>query len=191
VRFHEGAAGARARVALLDRLADVAVAEGLAGHSLRTLAQAAGSNHSMIAYYFRDRAGVVEAVLGRLAERTGAEPATWEALGDPRMPLATALCDTWSLITRPAALDFVRVCLEAGSGSLLRGSVPPMLHACLPVLDAEFVRRALHRRGLPAGRAASAALELCALWQGLLLGPGATDGGVDEVVRRSIARIAA
>lgn len=58
------------RAALLDRLADHVLAEGLAGSSLRPLAKAAGISDRMLLYHFRDKAEVIaatlEVVFGRL-----------------------------------------------------------------------------------------------------------------------------
>lgn len=60
------------RSELLDMLADHVLAEGLAASSLRPLARAAGISDRMLLYYFKDKAEVIAAVLGRVSERLGA-----------------------------------------------------------------------------------------------------------------------
>lgn len=57
------------RSAILDRLADHVLAQGLAGASLRPLAKAAQLSDRMLLYYFKDKAEIIVAVLERIAER--------------------------------------------------------------------------------------------------------------------------
>jgi AcrR family transcriptional regulator len=70
------------RAAIIARLADHVLAQGLEGSSLRPLAAAAGLSDRMLLYYFKDKAEVITAALnqtsarlvGLLAQHTGREP---------------------------------------------------------------------------------------------------------------------
>ena len=57
------------RAAILDRLADHVLAQGLSASSLRPLAKAAGISDRMLLYYFADKAEVIGAVLELLGTR--------------------------------------------------------------------------------------------------------------------------
>lgn len=57
------------RCAILDRLADHVLAEGLSGSSLRPLAKAAGVSDRMLLYYFKDKAEIMAATLARVSQR--------------------------------------------------------------------------------------------------------------------------
>jgi AcrR family transcriptional regulator len=57
------------RSAIIDRLADHVLAQGLIAASLRPLAKAAGTSDRMLLYYFADKAEIIGATLGRIAER--------------------------------------------------------------------------------------------------------------------------
>jgi len=57
------------RSALLDRIADYLLAEGLGAASLRPLAKAVGVSDRMLIYYFRDKNALFEAALGQIAAR--------------------------------------------------------------------------------------------------------------------------
>lgn len=57
------------RAAILDKLADHVIAEGLAGASLRPLAKAAGTSDRMLLYYFKDKAEIITATLETVAAR--------------------------------------------------------------------------------------------------------------------------
>ena len=71
------------RNAVLDKLADYVLAEGLPASSLRPLAQAADTSDRMLLYYFKDKAELIAATLERVAARLTAllnEHATEEPL---------------------------------------------------------------------------------------------------------------
>ncbi len=71
---------ADARQRLLDAAARHFAAAGFAGTSLRTVAREAGVTPAMVAYYFGDKAGLLEAVLGEgLAEVLAALESALEA----------------------------------------------------------------------------------------------------------------
>lgn len=64
-----GAKGEDRRAAILDRVADHVLAEGLAAASLRPLAKAAGISDRMLLYYFKDKAEVMAAAIAIVAAR--------------------------------------------------------------------------------------------------------------------------
>lgn len=57
------------RAALIDRLADHILAEGLLSASLRPLAKAVGTSDRMLLYYFKDKDDLIAAVLDCIAAR--------------------------------------------------------------------------------------------------------------------------
>ncbi|WP_310496255.1 TetR/AcrR family transcriptional regulator [Sandarakinorhabdus sp.] len=57
------------RAIIIDALAGHVLAHGIAASSLRPLAEAAGLSDRMLLYYFKDKAEVMAAALGRVAER--------------------------------------------------------------------------------------------------------------------------
>ena len=57
------------RSALIDKLADHVLAEGLLHASLRPLAKAVGTSDRMLLYYFKDKDELIEAVLDRITAR--------------------------------------------------------------------------------------------------------------------------
>jgi AcrR family transcriptional regulator len=61
------------RAALVDQLANHVLAHGLAASTLRPLADAVGLSDRMLLYYFTDKADLMTATLGALAERLVAE----------------------------------------------------------------------------------------------------------------------
>lgn len=60
------------RAALLERLADFVLAEGLEAATLRALADAAGQSDRMLLYYFKDKDEIVAETLAVLADRFAA-----------------------------------------------------------------------------------------------------------------------
>lgn len=57
------------RAAILERLADHVLAEGLDASSLRPLAKAADTSDRMLLYYFKDKAELIEAILAVVSQR--------------------------------------------------------------------------------------------------------------------------
>ncbi len=78
----------RRRADIIESLADHVLAHGLAGASLRPLAEAAQLSDRMLLYYFPDKAAIIAAVLECVAERltallaasTGARPLPFDTL---------------------------------------------------------------------------------------------------------------
>ncbi len=106
---------------ILGRVADHLLAVGIAGSSLRPLAQAAGVSDRMLLYYFRDKDEVLSLGLARVAERltvkldaaTAAQSLPLPAL---RKRLATLLLDD-------ALWPYMQLWLEIASLSA-RGEEP-------------------------------------------------------------------
>jgi AcrR family transcriptional regulator len=61
------------RAAIVERLADHVLANGLVSASLRPLAKAAGTSDRMLLYYFTDKVEIISATIGRIAERMTVE----------------------------------------------------------------------------------------------------------------------
>ena len=57
------------RDALLDKLADHVLSEGLAASTLRPLAKAAQTSDRMLLYYFKDKSDMIAAILEHVAAR--------------------------------------------------------------------------------------------------------------------------
>lgn len=57
------------RAAILERLADYVLAEGLPASSLRPLGKAAGISDRMLLYYFKDKSELIAATLERVSLR--------------------------------------------------------------------------------------------------------------------------
>lgn len=89
------------RDALLDRIADHFLAEGLAETSLRPLAKAVGTSDRMLLYYFTDKAEIIGATLDRISARLVAELASIGSAG-PVSPDALRI----ALIERLFAQEF-------------------------------------------------------------------------------------
>ncbi|MCR9141595.1 MAG: TetR/AcrR family transcriptional regulator [bacterium] len=103
------------RAAILDRLADHVLAEGLAASSLRSLADAADTSDRMLLYYFKDKAEVmsatIECIAGRLTkileEQNGSESLAFE-------PLRAKI---WEIVSADELWPFMRLWLEIASRS--------------------------------------------------------------------------
>jgi AcrR family transcriptional regulator len=103
------------RAALLDRLADHVLREGLLASSLRPLAQAAGTSDRMLLYYFKDKSDVIAAVLGHIAARltllldaqTSAVP----------LPLDRLRAHLWTSLSAEALWPYMRLWLEIAAMS--------------------------------------------------------------------------
>jgi len=101
------------RADLLDKLADHVLAEGLAGSSLRALAKAAGTSDRMLLYYFKDKADIIGAVLGVIAQRQMGLLAA-EMAPQP-LPIDALRKRLWSSLSGEAMWPFMCVWLEVAS----------------------------------------------------------------------------
>ncbi|MEM6667558.1 MAG: hypothetical protein AAF638_14290 [Pseudomonadota bacterium] len=79
---------AEKRMALLDTLCDFALGSDLRRPSLRQFAMAASASEPTLRHYFKDRQGVVVAILERIGARGGP---LWQTISLPAKTMATAL----------------------------------------------------------------------------------------------------
>ncbi|WP_294941800.1 TetR/AcrR family transcriptional regulator [Tardiphaga sp.] len=100
------------RAVILDALADHVLAQGLAGSSLRPLAQAAGISDRMLLYYFTDKAELVAAVLATIAVRL---TAMLEAAAAPPMPVDEVRARLVGILMGDTVWPYMRVWLEMAS----------------------------------------------------------------------------
>jgi AcrR family transcriptional regulator len=101
------------RAALLDRLADHVLREGLSASSLRPLAQAAGTSDRMLLYYFKDKSDVIAAVLGHIAARlTLSLDAQTSAVP---LPLDSLRAHLWGVLSAESLWPYMRLWLEIAS----------------------------------------------------------------------------
>jgi AcrR family transcriptional regulator len=101
------------RAAIIDRLADHVLAEGLIAASLRPLAKAAGTSDRMLLYYFADKAEIINATLGCIAERMTIALAA-ETAPKP-LPLNELIAHLSAIVLRPEFWPYMCVWLELAS----------------------------------------------------------------------------
>ncbi|HJV43972.1 TetR family transcriptional regulator, partial [Caulobacter sp.] len=92
------------RAALTGRIADVMLAEGLAGIPLRDLAARLGTSDRMLLYYFEDKAELVQAAVAALAGRLDKVLETSRVSG--RRPPAQVMRDTAAFLALPDLRPF-------------------------------------------------------------------------------------
>ncbi|KPF70803.1 hypothetical protein IP88_11365 [alpha proteobacterium AAP81b] len=140
------------REAIIERVADFLLAEGLGAASLRPLAKAAGTSDRMLLYYFPDKDALIAAALehaaGRLAARLAAIPET------PR-PAAQLEAEMLALTGGPEVWPFMCLAFEVtalaargnafyrATGGALAAGFLAWIAARLDVPDAERGRTAL------------------------------------------------
>lgn len=94
---------------LLDRVMAFAAAEGIAGRSLREIAQGVGTSHRMLIYHFGSREGLIAAIVARIeAQQRQVMAAISETAQRPR----DVMLGLWEQLTRPELLPFVRLFFE-------------------------------------------------------------------------------
>jgi AcrR family transcriptional regulator len=98
-----------ARGQLLDRVVAYAAGAGIAGKSLREIAQGVGTSHRMLIYHFGSREGLIAAIVADIeAQQRAVMAAIAEQAGGPR----DVLLGLWEQLTRPELLPFVRLFFE-------------------------------------------------------------------------------
>ncbi|HEV2533201.1 TetR family transcriptional regulator [Phenylobacterium sp.] len=98
------------RAELTERLADLALRDGMSPFALRDLAAALATSDRMLLYYFTSKSELVRAVLRRISRRMAAALAG-SAL-DRRLPPDRFLTQAWSLLTDPALAPYMGVWAE-------------------------------------------------------------------------------
>ncbi|MEO0982416.1 MAG: TetR/AcrR family transcriptional regulator [Pseudomonadota bacterium] len=101
------------RAAILERLTDHVLAEGLAGASLRPLAKAAGTSDRMLIYYFKDKSALVAAILQRVGERLAL--LLQNRMASEPMPFEALRAALLEIILDDALWPYMRVWLEVAS----------------------------------------------------------------------------
>lgn len=101
------------REAIIERLADFLLAEGLAAASLRPMAAAVGTSDRMLLYYFKDRQEMIGAALAAAAARLAAELATGD--DGAKRPAARLEADMLALTGGPAVWPFMCLSFEVAA----------------------------------------------------------------------------
>ena len=104
------------RDVLLPRLANHVLEHGLAGASLRPLAKAAGTSDRMLIYHFGSKDGLVEALLGHIADtyRTALDAMVPPEPAPSRRALARQMLD---LARAPMFAPFLKLWWEIVAGA--------------------------------------------------------------------------
>lgn len=150
--------------ALIDRLADHVLAEGLTASSLRPLAKAAGTSDRMLLYYFADKDAVIAAALERVAQRMVA----LLDMAAPPAPLAPqALRDHVAPLLGDASVwPFMRVWLDMAARAAQGDTAIRAVGAQIGQAFLDWIARHLD---LPAAERAGAAARLLIEIEGTVL----------------------
>ena len=170
------------RSALLDRLADYVLAEGISAASLRRLARAADTSDRMLLYYFTDKADVIAATLDhvsarlvtRLEERTARVP----------LPLDRLCRDLARILFTDDMWPFMRLWLEIAA---LAGRGDPVYRDLGERLGRGFLDWGAAQLDSPdpEARAADAA-RLFVMMEGTLL---LKSVGMDDIAARAVRTV--
>lgn len=168
------------REALLDRLADHVLAEGLQGLSLRPLAKAVGTSDRMLLYYFADKAELVAAVLERIAARLTARLAAGPTPAP--MPRVSLQAELAAMLFTDEMWPYMRIWLEVAS---LAGRGEPLFRQLGEAIGRGFLAWGTAWLDCPdeTERAAEAA-RLMATIEGLLV---LKSVGLDDVARLAVS----
>ena len=101
------------RAAILERLADHVLAQGLSASSLRPLAKAAGMSDRMLLYYFKDKGALIAAILELVAARL-ATLMSAQAANAP-LPLNRLRARLVDVLFADALWPYMRLWLEIAS----------------------------------------------------------------------------
>lgn len=97
-------------------MANVAAA-GLADRSLREIASAIGSSHRMLIYHFKDRAGLVAALVAAMEHQ---QQVLLADIARQARSSSDIVRHQWAALTAPEALPFVRLFYELASAAAQR-----------------------------------------------------------------------
>ena len=100
---------APARDQLLDRVVTYVAAAGIAGKSLREIAQGVGTSHRMLIYHFGSREGLLAAIVSAIEGRQRVVLAEISVRASTPREVMLGL---WEQLTRPELLPFVRLFFE-------------------------------------------------------------------------------
>lgn len=99
------------RAELLDAAIAHLTEHGIASLSLRPLAKALGQSTYVLTYHFKDKSGLLAAVLDRLDQQERGALRMWASQAPPSSP-GTAILAFWHWQTRPEALPLLRLNYE-------------------------------------------------------------------------------
>lgn len=156
-----------ARDQLLQRVVAYAAAEGIAGRSLRDIAQGVGTSHRMLLYHFGSREGLLAAIVAAIEAQQRVVMAALS--GEARTPREVMLA-LWEQLTRPDLLPFVRLFFEV-FGLVAQGAP-----------GTEGLRETLTRPWLTEGAAVAGDLGIATDAAELRLGVAVTRGLLLELV---------
>ncbi|GAB3733703.1 TetR/AcrR family transcriptional regulator [Nocardiopsis nanhaiensis] len=149
---------------VLDAVIEQLAHTGIAGFTLRGLAQGLGQSTRVLTHHFTDREDLLTAVLARLDERQHRALRATEGWADPAVPVSDVVRDAWrrNLEDEPHMTRLIREIeglaaagrLPAPSADFVRGR-------------AEFVASCLSLRGAPADQALTLATLLNSAFSGL------------------------
>jgi AcrR family transcriptional regulator len=175
------------RAELTARIADVMLAEGLAGIPLRDLAARLGTSDRMLLYYFEDKAALVRAAVTELAVRLDAVLEDHRVTG--QRPPAEVMRDTAAFLALPGLRPFRAVWADI----LARGGrgEPPFaeiaraqIEGAIASLESQLAVDDPAERRRMAG-AILAAIE--GVWLLGMVAPGSTEGALD-LLQSALAR---
>ncbi|WP_161580429.1 TetR/AcrR family transcriptional regulator [Subtercola vilae] len=179
------------REALLVRVVDHVLENGISQLTLRELAAAAGSNNRMLLYYFGTRENVIVAALEGAERRFPTMRAIIPAIDDTSIALEQRLTDAWCTISDPANLPFHRLFFEIFGQAGFRRQQFTELLGDIGTEWVTHVAKAFEHEGVDPERSLVFAHEIVALWRGLqatLLSVG--DAAlVDRAARESTAAL--
>jgi AcrR family transcriptional regulator len=156
-----------ARDKLLERVIAFAAEEGIAGRSLREIAQGAHSSHRMLLYHFGSREGLLAAIVEAIeAQQRSVMASLADRAGTPR----EVMIGLWEQVSRPDLLPFVTLFFEV-FGLVVQGAP-----------GTEGLRENLTRPWLADAAAVAARLGTAADRNQLRLGVAVTRGLLLELV---------
>lgn len=175
------------REAVIERMADHLLLEGLGAATLRPLAAAAGTSDRMLLYYFADKDELLSATLQRLAARMTAELDEAVPIGRLRS-FPMLLEEVWAALASHGLKRFMHLWLDLAAGAA-RG-LQPHQNVAGTIADG-FLAWVTSRLKAPRGTklALSAALFLASVEGMLFLEAagrrGISDAAVSELVTLS------
>lgn len=177
------APGRERRAELIRTLGAHLLAAGLGDTGLRTLAAAVGTSDRMLLYYFSDKADLLDAVLGRIADDLVA--LLDGALGAETMPAAALYARLSGLASDPAVAPFMRLWAEIAA---LGGRGQPPFDRIAASIAAGFGRWVEAHLDVPdpARRRGLAALLLVLVDGAALLDP-LDDAAIGDAARAAAA----
>lgn len=163
------------RAAIIEKIADYILAEGLSASSLRPLAEAAGTSDRMLLYYFKDKTDLIAASLGQIAARLANHLQT--ELSGKRLPYEQLRKKVVRLVLAPGVRPYMRVWLEIAASS---GRGDPFFRAVGEQIARGFLAFTEQQLDAPPAKRRMEALRLLVAVEGTLF---LKSVGLDEVAK--------